>query len=90
MAFDRFELGTIVQTPDARDLDPSGDQIDWLLQRHASGDWGSVPPDDAKQNELALLDKGMVMSQYQVNGEPVWIITDHGHAVTTVLLPSER
>lgn len=86
----RFKLGMIVQTPGVRELDPSGAQIDWLLQRHAAGDWGSVTPDDAEQNESALLDKGMVMSQYQVNSAPVWIITDHGHEVTTVLLPSEH
>jgi hypothetical protein len=89
MGTPRLELGTIVQTPGVRDLDPSGAQVNWLLQRHAAGDWGSVPPDDAEQNEAALRERGMVMSKYEVNGEPIWIITDHGHTVTTVLLPSE-
>ena len=89
MGTNRFELGTVVQTPGVRDLDPSGAQTDWLLQRHASGDWGSVTSDDAKENDSALLVKGMLLSKYKVNGQFVWIITDPGHTVTTILLPSE-
>jgi hypothetical protein len=89
MAGKRFDLGTIVQTPGISVLDPSGTQIRWLLDRHASGDWGLVPLDDAEENEAALPEKGMVMSKYMINSREVWIITDRGHAVTTVLLPSE-
>jgi hypothetical protein len=48
-----------------------------------------VPLDDAEENEAALPEKGMVMSKYMINSREVWIITDRGHAVTTVLLPSE-
>lgn len=65
-----------------------------LLSRHAACDFGDVCPEDQSSNHQSLLTKRMVMSSYQVpqpNGLPekVWVITDPGHATTTVLLPSE-
>ena len=62
-----------------------------LVGRHARGDWGEVCKGDAKLNDEAAA-SGMqdrVLSSYLVGGKTVWIITDAGAAVTTVLLPED-
>ena len=87
----RFELGVVAATPGALEvlggleLSPSE-----LLERHASGDWGDVPPEDACENEYALSRDLRVMSSYPLpSGERVWIITEADRSSTCILLPSE-
>jgi hypothetical protein len=43
------------------------------LERHASGDWGEVPPEDARENERSLKYGWRVVSSYPVgeDGEKV-------------------
>ena len=87
----RFELGLVVATPGALkvlgclEVSPSE-----LLERHASGDWGDVPPEDARENEYALKRHLRVMSSYPLpSGERVWIVTEADRSSTCILLPSE-
>ena len=42
-----FALGRVVATPGALALLTPEEPLT-LLQRHASGDWGEVPPEDAR------------------------------------------
>lgn len=92
-----FELGTIVSTPGASDA-----LVPWqfrkYLDRHQSGDWGCVCPEDAATNFEAVRDGYRVLSAYPINpdlpckgyGENcVWIITEADRSVTTFLLPDE-
>jgi hypothetical protein len=61
-----------------------------LLERHASGDWGDVPPEDARENEFALERGFRVMSSYPLyGGVRVWVITEADRSSTCLLLPSE-
>lgn len=96
----RFNLGKIFFTPgviemiDLLKIDP----FEFLCQ-HASGDWGSLCPEDMKANEDALRYGSRILSSYEVmtpmniegTTEPVkiWIITEADRSVTTMLLPSE-
>jgi len=51
----RFELGRVVATPGALDaMEEAGTVPSELLRRHLSGDWGEVPKEDARENELSL------------------------------------
>ena len=85
-----FLLGRIVATPgvldalDAADVAPAA-----LLARHQAGDWGTVPPEDAAENELSLARGFRILSSYPVGDERVWIITEADRSATTLLLPSE-
>ncbi len=46
-----FPLGRLVATPGAlRLLAETGTTVADLLRRHQSGDWGDVPPEDAREN----------------------------------------
>ena len=86
-----FALGNVVATPGALDLlDRSATNAVELLLRHQSGDWGNVPPDDAKENLRAILYGGRLLSSYTLNdNEKLWIITEADRSVTTLLLPQE-
>jgi hypothetical protein len=87
----RFGLGMVVATPGALEvleefeISPSA-----LVERHAAGDWGDVPPEDARENEYALEHGFRVMSSYPLSGGVrVWVITERDRSLTTILLPAE-
>ena len=89
-----FDLGRVVATPGALDLLASaGEKPARLLERHASGDWGEAPPEDARENERSLKYGWRLMSSYPVgseaDGERVWVITEADRSSTCLLLPSE-
>ena len=86
-----FELGHVVMTPGAADLN-----VDFapFLARHAQGDWGELDAFDRRQNDTAVKEGYRILSAYNVsidNGETerIWIITEADRSVTTVLLPEE-
>lgn len=87
-----FPLGWLVATPGALALlagageDPAG-----LLARHVSGDWGEVPPEDARENELSVREGFRIVSSYPIgsDGVKVWFITEADRSSTCILLPEE-
>lgn len=94
----RFAIGTVYLTPGFVEAYTSTDVMDSriyeLLCRHSVGDWGEVCPEDAYSNDVEAAHKGRIMSTYTVGVAAdhritVWVITDPGHEVTTILLPSE-
>lgn len=90
----RFELGRVVGTPAALEaLDLAGVDPLELLMRHQGGDWGVVPKEDARENELSVKNGYRILSAYELHptgvGREVWIITEADRSVTTILLPSE-
>jgi len=86
----RFPLGSVVSTPGALHLLTSHKVSAFaLLALHQSGQWGDVPPDDARANDQALIVGARVLSAYLVGGARLWIITEADRSVTTMLLPEE-
>lgn len=87
-----FALGAVVATPGALEaceeasVSPSS-----LIARHASGDWGKIPPEDARENELSVREGFRILSSYPVgeNGQNIWIITEADRSSTCLLLPEE-
>lgn len=92
----RFPLGACVATPGAIRLLGAGGG-EWrlnvapLLVRHQDGDWGEVPPEDARENERSVREGLRVLSSYPVgdDGARVWIITEHDRSSTCILLPED-
>ena len=86
----RFPLGRIAATPGVlnhfaeHSINPAP-----YIRRHQCGGWGDVPPEDARENELSVLNGFRVLSAYEIAGERVWIITEADRSVTTLLFPSE-
>lgn len=64
--------------------------VDQSLQRHWTGDWGSVCEEDWEENELSLSEGYRLLSAYKDGKLPkIWIITEWDRSVTTVLFPEE-
>lgn len=87
-----FPLGRIVATPGALSLlAATATNPAELLDRHVVGDWGEVPPEDARENERSLKYGFRIVSSYSVGvpGERVWIITEADRSSTCLLLPTE-
>lgn len=89
-----FPLGRVVATPGALEvLASTRTDTLALLSRHVSGDWGEVPPEDAKENQLSVREGFRVISSYRVGegeaGAKVWLITEADRSSTCILLPEE-
>ncbi len=86
----RFCLGQIVATPAAlRLLEAHGLTAHPFLTRHARGDWGDVPADDAIANDEALIADGRLLSAYAIGNGRIWVITEADRSSSCVLLPQE-
>jgi hypothetical protein len=86
-----FTLGRVVATPGAlAAIEQSGQLPGDFLARHVSGDWGDVPPEDIKENELSLKHDWRLLSAYTLkSGTKIWVITEAGRSSTCLLLPEE-
>ena len=85
-----FPLGRVVATPGALELmDRMTANGFHLLQRHQTGDWGNVPPDDAIENDFSVVYGNRILSSYPLGEENIWIITEADRSSTTLLLPEE-
>jgi hypothetical protein len=86
-----FALGQVVATPGALvALEKAGQQPGEFLARHAGGDWGEVPPEDIKENELSLQHGFRLLSAYRTNaGDKLWVITEADRSSTCILLLQE-
>ena len=87
----RFPLGRLLSTPGAlAAMEEAGQNPLEFFERHQSGDWGTVPPEDAQANEQSLVDGSRIISAYKLKtGTKIWIITEADREYTTILLPEE-
>ena len=85
-----FSLGQIVATAGVHaHLATNGIDPTPYIRLHHCGLWGDVPPEDAKENDLSVLNGFRVLSSYLIAGERVWLITEADRSSTTLLFPSE-
>lgn len=86
-----FPAGRLVATPSALALLEQVNQSPLqFLSRHLRGDWGELGQEDKAENELSLKYGFRLLSSYQVTDtEKIWIITEAGRSLTTLLLPEE-
>lgn len=85
-----FPLGQLAATPGAvKTMKRAGINPAALLRRHASCDWGDVPPEDARANNDALHLGERVLSSYGDGDGRLWIITEADRSSTTILRPDE-
>jgi len=86
-----LSLGTVVATPGALEaMTEAHESPLGYLARHASGDWGEIPPEDWEENEFSIKNELRILSAYSLrNGTKIWIITEADRSATTILLPCE-
>jgi len=87
----KFPCGQLVATPGAlRAFQAASESPFAYLQRHLSGDWGELDPEDVRENERSLIHGWRLLSAYRLcNGTKVWVITEADRASTCFLLPDE-
>ncbi len=90
----KFSLGQMVVTAGVSEKVAEDTEFSKLVTesigRHARGDWGTLSPEDAKENEYSLGKHLRLLSAYEKKGLPkIWIITEADRSVTTVLFPDE-
>jgi hypothetical protein len=84
----RFPLGEVVITANAaQHLDTVA--VNEALGRHAAGDWGDIPPEDACENEYSLKEGFRLLSAYGTGQRRFWVITEADRSATTVLMPED-
>jgi hypothetical protein len=87
-----FSLGQVVSTPGALSaLGGEGIGADELLHRHVTGDWGELCENDRRENEFSVERGFRILSAYTLprTGVKIWVLTEAGRSVTTLLLPDE-
>lgn len=60
-----------------------------IATRYMNHDWGDTCESDSEMNNEALSTKDRIVSKYVVRGTPLFIITDPGHEITTIMLAGE-
>ena len=89
--FALFPLGQVVATPGAlAALERAKQPASCFLARHATGDWGTLGPEDVAENEYSMVHGFRLLSSYETDaGEKLWIISEADRSATTLLLPDE-
>lgn len=83
-----FPLGRVVITANAH-ARLREEVVMKSIVRHSQGDWGNLCEDDRLENELSLDHGFRLLSVYEDESEPFWIITEADRSVTTVLMPED-
>ena len=89
-----FNLGRLLMTRGVNDQAAENNAfalfVTVSLARHRKGDWGDLPEEDRKENELSLKAGFRLLSAYETEGLPkIWIITEADRSATTILFPDE-
>lgn len=92
----KFHPGKVSGTPLAiKAVRDAGQEPAFFLDKHVTGDWGTVSEDDKRANEDALMSGDRIVSAYRtLKGEKIWIVTEAKNAdgvrpTTTVMVPED-
>ena len=86
-----FDLGQVFATPGALQALEEANQTPYeFLQRHVTGDWSEMVPEDQEENRSSVEHGNRVFSSYKLSTDrKLWVITEWDRSVTTLLLPDE-
>lgn len=86
-----FHPGRLLVTPAAHAaLHTHGIPVISVILQHVCGNWGEVPDDDRRQNDLSVETGLRLLSCYRLpDASRIWVITEWDRSVTTLLLPDE-
>ena len=96
MADQLFPLGRITMTTNLQgqiqEANPEGweAELQGLVRRHVSGDWGDLDDKDKRENQISLERGFRLFSAYNTSKDiRVWVITEADRSITTCLLPQD-
>lgn len=90
----KFELGQTVMTRGIQEAIKfntlTNRDIQSVLAKHHSGDWGDLEEDDKRMNDAAVENEDdRIFSMYKLRGLKVYVVTEEDRSITTVLFPEE-
>ena len=83
-----FEVGQVVATPEVAEYVTPAEFAE-MLHWHRSGKWGSVPPEDARENDLSVKEGYRILSAYPIRGKTIWLITEADRSSSCFLFPDQ-
>ena len=84
-----FPLGNVYLTAGVAALELDPENIAQLLHRHQCGDWGDLGDEDKQANDRDLKCGERLLSRYDTEAGPLYVITERDRSTTTVLLRNE-
>ena len=75
-----------------QEANPEGwaEELQGLIRRHASGDWGDLDEEDKQETQMSLERGFRIFSAYNTSQDiRVWVITEADRSYTTCLLPED-
>ena len=84
-----FPLGSVYLTAGVAALELEPDKIVRLLHRHQCGDWGDLDDEDKLANDRDLKCGERLLSRYDTEAGPLYVITERNRSMTTVFLRNE-
>ena len=89
----KFQIGQLVATRRIND-DMAKDkvfanEITMCLTRFKNCDWGDTSDNDKMLNDDAAASGDRILAAYETTKGRIWILTEQGGMVTTVLYPDE-
>ena len=90
----KFGLGQVVMTngigAKMKDNEQFAKFIAKSFIRHCNGDWGDLCDEDKAMNDSAVANNDdRILSRYEYDGEPIYIITEWDRSATTILFADE-
>ena len=90
----KFSLGMILVTAAIEKAIEEGkveqEDVETVIGRHVTGDWGEVCAEDADMNSANLCNgDGVLFSVYTVGSFDIWVWTEPDRSATTVLFDYE-
>lgn len=95
-----FPTGTLLHTATVNEAAKANSVFALFIMqsiiRHRNNDWGDCCEEDWNLNDLAISEKGRILSVYDLPkdlksihpNEKIWIITEWDRTYTTILFPS--
>lgn len=83
-----FPLGRLTATPGFLDAVPRPAMVD-AIRRYATGDFGEISADEARQNHWSVHNGHRVRARYRHDSTPFVITTEPDRSVTRIFLPHE-
>jgi len=65
------------------------DDLEIATDKFLDHDWGITAEESVEANNEALESGDMILAVYETCEGNIWIITDDGHELTTILFPEE-
>lgn len=89
-----FDLGNLYLTRGINEEisadEQFADDINTAMQKYRNCDWGEIPEEDLKSNDLAIeTGEDRILASYDTNKGAVWIITECDRSATTIFFPRE-